>query len=290
MKLLITTLFLSVMSLSFSQLDPPSSMFWNNYTSFNPAAAGLHYRQQATINYRDEFGKTSASQRTLSAGYNTRVKALGGGIGLNYLLDASSASKQNKVNLSYSYHFALGSDYTLAVGASAGVINMNTRYDLSPTIQAGSETAFTGNLGVMLKSKNLTAGISSTQLNGPAFSSSYGAPRRNYHVNADYLFAITRKFSLKPQALYTTDFSYTSLDLNLTAYINKLFAGVTWRTNQAVGFMAGYEFKQKFRMGYCYEINSSKLNNGVSVAVHEFMLSYVIKDKPAFKISGTPSF
>ncbi len=294
-KLITSTLFLASLSVSFAQLDPPSTMFWNNYTAFNPAAAGLHYKHQATASYRSNFEASSVSQQTFAANYNAKVKILGGGLGINYSLIDYNAGKQNRVSLNYSYHIKLGDNYTLGAGASAGVVNVDTRIYVGslgaePTLITSNKTAFIANLGVMLKSEKLTVGVSSTLLNNPDFDAAFNAPRRNFHVNADYIFAITRKVSLKPQALFTTDMDFSSLDLNMLAYIGKFYTGVTYRFRDAIGVMAGYEYKNMFRIGYSYEATRSKLNNGIYPATHEFMLGFVIKEKPVYRWTGTPSF
>lgn len=292
MRTLTTTLFLTALSVSsFAQLDSPSAMFWNNPTVYNPAATGLNYQHQATVNYRTQFNRNTGNPQTLNAAYNARVKALHGGIGINYTMDYLDFSQKNKVNLNYAYHLDIGENYTFSAGASAGIINIAERPGkLGLPLLPQYLTVFTSNLGVMLKNRSFTVGLSTTQLNGPDMGVVLNPSRRNYHASADYRLRVNRKFDLIPQLLYTTDFDFHCLNVNLLANYDKFWAGAGYRTQGTFAFMAGYDIVRKFRIGYACELSKSKLNNGVTGLTHEFSLNYLVHKKPKFKTIVTPAF
>lgn len=287
MKKIITFSLLSIFS-SFSdanaQLDPPSTIFWNNYTSFNPAYSGLN-SQQASLGYRDEMDKNSWSERSLAASYNMKIDKLHGGLGINYSLRQTNPSLQNKVDVNYSYHFSLGKNSVIAAGVSAGILNLDERVVFGWGTNGGvyyqnlKKTELTMNAGIVYRRKGFVVGISSTKINGPRFSNFYIPPMRSYQVNASYLFRITPNMEIRPHILYTTNLQYSSLDLNAVIYFKRFWTGATYRTNSTYAVMGGWDFRHKYRLGYSYDLVKSFTNNGLYFGVHEVVLGLILSDR-----------
>lgn len=196
MKALTTILFISLLSGYHAQQETFSSMFWNNYTLFNPAATGLFYKHQANVMYRDQWDKVNGAPRTFTANYNTKLDFLHGGIGANYVHDKIGFTNTDRINLNYSYHLQLGKEGVLAAGISAGLIHSATDPSLPYSSQKGN--AFTMNFGLVYKTERLNIGLSSTNLNEPTIKKLYYSFARHYYLNADYLFELTPHFDLKP--------------------------------------------------------------------------------------------
>jgi hypothetical protein len=56
-------------------------------------------------------------------------------------------------------------------------------------------------------------------------------------------------------------------------YIDAIALGVSYRTNDAVSIMLEYQANQRFRIGYAYDITTSKIRNYTS-GTHEIMLGF----------------
>lgn len=264
---------------SIAQQDPLFTQFWNVSTSYNPANAGLHYKHQAGVNYRNDWGNT------LMSSYNTKIEKYKSGIGFNYMYDAIGAFKQNKFDLNYSYQLDLGEEKKLSFGLSAGIVNLNFEpYWVAPDPndpllpKNGQGIGFSSNAGIAFKSKKLTLGLSSTHLNEARIEEAYFKFTRNYYFSASYDFNLSDNFTLKPQLLFRTDGVFMSTDINLLAIFKKQYwLGISARNRDSYSFMAGVDFKEKYRIGYSYDITVSKLNNGVSNGSHEIVLGFLLK-------------
>jgi type IX secretion system PorP/SprF family membrane protein len=73
-----------------------------------------------------------------------------------------------------------------------------------------------------------------------------------------------------------TDAASTQFDINVRAlWKNMVWAGVSYRIDDALGVMAGVNIKS-FRVGYSYDVTTSGINN-YSSGSHEIMLGYCYK-------------
>ncbi|MFN5417528.1 MAG: type IX secretion system membrane protein PorP/SprF [Flavobacteriia bacterium] len=257
---------------SIAQQDPLFTQFWNTPTSYNPANAGLNYKHQAGVNYRNNWGNT------LMASYNTKIEKYKSGIGFNYIYETNSAYAQNRFDLNYSYHFDLGNEKKLAFGTSVGIAHIAYIPGYHNNSVSGRGSAFIANFGLVYKAKKLTLGLSSTHLNEARIEEAYFKFTRNYYFSASYDFNLSDNFTLKPQLLFRTDASFHEANINLLAiYKKQYWLGITGRIRDSYSFMAGVDFKEKYRIGYSYDITVSKLNNGVSNGSHEIVLGFLLK-------------
>lgn len=80
--------------------------------------------------------------------------------------------------------------------------------------------------------------------------------------------------------LVKSDATSTQVDLNATfLYNNMVWLGVSYRTEDAIAPMIGYQFKPNdksmLRIGYSYNVATSALSN-YSSGSHEVMLNYCV--------------
>lgn len=256
----------------FAQQDPLLSQFWNVSTSYNPANSGLFHKQQAGINYRHDWSDA------LMASYNAKLDKFKSGIGFNYMNERNSFIKQNRFDLNYSYHLDLGKEQKLAIGTSAGMAQISYIPGYFNYTVSGKGSAFFVNFGLCYKTKKLTLGLSSTHLNEARIEQAYFKFTRNYYLSASYDFDLSDNFTLKPQLLLRTDTYFSSTDINLLAiYKKQYWLGITNRNRDSFCFMGGVDLKEKYRIGYSYDITVSRLNNGASLGSHEIVLGFLLK-------------
>ena len=76
------------------------------------------------------------------------------------------------------------------------------------------------------------------------------------------------------QTMIRTDFNKFSLDLNAKYVLNRIgYAGLTYRTSDAIAIMLGFIPITNMTVGYSYDLTLSKLSS-VSRGSHEVLLKY----------------
>lgn len=267
---------------SIAQQTPLTTIFWNSYASLNPAITGLNNKQEATVNFRDQWDDVAGTPKTMIASYGIKLDEIRGGIGLNYTYANIGFNNQNQATLNYSYHLNINENNTLAFGVGLAYSHhaYNPIWVITPNPSfpvAGKGSAFSMNLGAVFKSKKLTLGVSSTEVNEANYINRNFQMRRHFYFFGDYTFDLCSKFALKPQVLFRTDLNKSSFDFNLLAtYNKKAWLGASLRTNNSYAIMAGYDFLEKMRVGYAYDVTSSLLKNGNS-NTHEIVLGFFIR-------------
>jgi type IX secretion system PorP/SprF family membrane protein len=282
MKSIATFLFLSLAAAVSGQQEPLSTLFWTHYTFYNPAMSGLNYRHDAVVKYRNQWDGVNGAPNTLIAGYNAKSDKLHGGLGLNFTHDATGFVRQTGVMLNYSFQWKLGEEAVLAAGIGVGVqhfgIDENKLvFPAPPEIIMGT-TQLNSNLGVVFHRKGLNTGVSVTQLNR-TFKNGWISydPVPHYICFADYLLRFGENVSLHPAMLVRTDLVEAGADFSVRGILKKKYwAGVCYRTSDAICFMAGWDIRERYRIGYAYDKTLNKLS-GISHGSHEIVLGFLIR-------------
>jgi len=106
---------------------------------------------------------------------------------------------------------------------------------------------------------------------------------RHYYIVAGYTFSFQGgDHNIIPNIKIKTDAATTQVDFNLTYMMQKKFwIGATYRLQDAVAPMIGFQFPFGLKVGYSYDVTLSKIK-GYSSGTHEVMLGYCFKtkDKP----------
>jgi len=240
----------------YAQQEPQFTMFWNNYSLFNPAATGLFNKHYASICGRDQWVGFDGNPITVSAVYDFKWTKINSGIGMNYTYYHLGFETNNKVNLNYSYQLDLKKGRVLSSGISFGVERLY--YDFSkfitttpndPLLPTKPAYLLNINFGLMFKSPHLLIGISSTQLNESESKRLGYKNARHYFGNCSYNINIGESFTIKPCVLMKTDQVSTQFDYNLiTLYKKRYWLGMTYRKSDAIAFMGGVDIKGKYRI------------------------------------------
>jgi type IX secretion system PorP/SprF family membrane protein len=205
--------------------------------------------------------------------------------------DKLGQEKSTIARLHYAYHFKLGGQSTFSVGLYAGMTGRALEGNwvaIDPvandaSIPPGSKSATGFDLGggVYYKSPNLWLGVSSTQLPETELKDVSIQNVRHYYVQAGYNWALggNKKYTLQPSALLKSDATSTQLDLSaLFLYDETVWIGASYRTEDAIAPMVGYQYKfpkgdSMLRLGYSYDVTTSDIKS-ISSGSHEVMLSY----------------
>ncbi len=285
MKTLIFLLALTISSTVIAQQDPLLTIYWNNLSFINPAATGLFYKHQAAVNYRNQWDKVNGAPNTLIAGYNAKIDKIHGGIGFNYQYKTIGFNQVHRVDLNYGYHFDLGNDRVISAGISAGILRFGVNPNWIPPVtvqdpslpQSSTQYSFVSNIGVVYKGNSLCVGLSSTQFLSSERKSNFYTSSRHYNLFAAFDIMVGQKFVVTPQFVVRTDAVKFSADFNLLArYKERYWAGITYRTTDAIAFCAGWDIKERYRVGYSYDRTFNQLSS-ISKGTHEIVLGFLLK-------------
>lgn len=287
MKNLITTIFLTFSAISFGQQDPLSSFFWNNDQYYSPAKIGLEYKHKATATYRNQWVGIYGAPETIFGQYSYQLNDQHG-LGVNLLYDKIGYSNFSTGMVNYAYHFRLKNDHKLSLGIGIGVssiltsgywIETSNTYDpFSPNNHRS--IAIDSKIGINYSTKRFSVGLglnhpleSSIPLSNPA----YYQLSRHLYFDGKYNLDITSNFTLTPQFLFRSDFNFHSFEGNLLATLkNKYWLGVSYRTDDAIIGMIGWDILEKYRVGYAYD-HPIKNTFAVTRGSHEITLGFLLK-------------
>lgn len=286
--------FVLVGSVSFAQQDPQFTQYMFDRLSVNPAVAGGTGNICATALMRQQWTGFDGAPKTGLINLQGPINKINSGLGLSVYYDQLGQEKSTIARLHYAYHFKVGSQSTFSAGIYAGMSGraLDGRWiaidpvadDNAIPTSGKSASGFDLGAGLYYKSPKMWLGISSTQLPETELSDVSIKNKRHYYVQAGYDWAIggNKKYTLQPSVLLKSDASSTQLDIGaLFLYDDMLWIGASYRTEDAIAPMIGYQHKfpkgdSMLRLGYSYDVTTSELKN-YSSGGHEVMLSYCFK-------------
>jgi type IX secretion system PorP/SprF family membrane protein len=282
----------SLVGSGMAQQLPLYSQYYYNQFLYNPAATGLTGETNAFLVHRRQWTGIPGSPVTNAFTVDGFMDDKNIGLGFTIFNDVQDITERLGIYTSYSYRLKLNEDMQLRMGLSIGFLD--NRIDFSravvkdiddPMLLGGMQrkSGLDANFGVSYNWKELRVGISVPQLIGQRmeFASydlhSYYQLNRHFlgSVSYKYVFNEAQELALEPMALVrwvpNTPFQY---DVNaLVSWKQMVWAGVSYRSNYAVGLSARVKLFGNLSAGYAYDfmITPLKTSGGIS---HEFMLGY----------------
>lgn len=309
----------------FAQQDPQFTQFMHVKQAYNAAYAGTSDAICFGGMYRQQWVSFPGAPKTGLFSFDMPVNVLHGGVGLYIANDQLGNDNTTMARAAYAFHiYNVGGGGTgkLSLGLDAGILQKRINgtwippQTLSdPSIPNNTATGGTGSpalnklspdfgFGVYYTIPNkMYVGVSMTHiaaqdLKGASQSPTLNPPStgyklnfdiaRHYYVIAGYTFNLdpTGLSKLTPNIKVKSDGASTQLDVNLTyMYNNMIWVGASYRLQDAVAPMIGYMAPFGLKVGYSYDVTTSKLN-GYSSGTHEIMLGYCFKPKPVSKVSS----
>lgn len=292
-------------TLVWGQQDPQFSQFMYDRLSVNPAFAGSKDAICATLIGRQQWSGLSGQPSTGLLNVSGPISSIKSGIGATVYLDEIGPQSTTAFRLSYAYHIKVSGTTKLALGVGLGLLNSSLSSDWSAydydtdgnllggglgsgagdasiPVQNQQASTFDASFGAYLYNSKYYVGISAVHLNQGDLSELNIEVARHLYFMAGYDFELTPMLTLTPQTLVKTDLASTQVDVNATAtYNNTFWLGVSYRLEDAIAPMAGYNYqfpdgKSNLRIGYSYDLTTSELNN-YSSGSHEIMLGYCYK-------------
>ncbi len=276
-----------------AQQDPQFSHNMFNLTELNPANSGLNGSICTKLISRQQWVGLEGSPNTTLFTADAKIDFLGisHGVGISIIDDRLGLEKNFNAAVNYAYHQILPKGI-LSIGTSVGI--QNKAFDgewLEPQYEGnltGSDPAiptsgdqnsiFDVDLGLMYHAANYYLGLSVTHLTQQSFKFSnidLAYQKRHYYLLGGYNVNLASSFiDIQPSFLIKTDGNSSQFSFNVNALYNKkIWLGVTYRAEDAMIVLAGIELINGLKIGYAYDLVTSKLKTPSSGS-HEIMLGY----------------
>jgi len=286
--LIISGLFASLFS--WSQQTATFSNFLLNKSYFNAAVAGSNTLSVANLGYRNQWMGFEGAPTTIYGNIEGSFKQNGkNGYGLSIVSDRIGLMQNTGFYLNYAQHFQINEELKLGIGVRPGFVQYRIKlYDVQMADQ-GDEiltgsilgaNAFDIQSGVHLYSDRYFVMIGLNQFVGEAigFTSYNQNLKGHYNIIGGYKFSYEKwKNLLFEPALMIQGTRPVPHQMSLylkTTYKDKFFGGLSWRSSDALGIIAGMNLSERIAIGYAYDITYSNLNN-YSSGSHEISLRFV---------------
>ncbi len=305
MKRIVTSVALLLSGfLGFAQQDAQFTQNMFNKLSVNPGFAGANGGVCGVLLYRAQWMGFNGNPTTGTFSGDMAFNFLGAqhGAGLTVWQDHLGIEQTTTAKLAYAYRRTLGPG-DIGIGVEGGMISKSLRpewvavdnYTLDASIPDNGASDMTFDFGAglyyQIKSK-LYIGLSAVHIPQGTFQQNPSSPNafdgvrynlaRHYYVMAGYYYDLNPQWQLQPSVFIKSDGASTQLDLNILAlYNNKIWGGVTYRVQDAIGILAGYQITDEFKAGIAYDITTSKLGK-YNTGTIEVMLKYckALSSKP----------
>ena len=297
----------------FAQQDPQYTQFMHVKQAYNPGYAGTSDALCFGALYRQQWVNFPGAPKTGIFTFDAAVQPLHGGVGLFVASDRLGNDNTVMARASYSFHiYGLGGNGTgrLGIGLEAGILQKTINGTWippqtlnDPSIPNNTAVGGTGSpafnklnpdfgFGLYYTIPNkMYVGLSTTHVsaqeligesgNGNAGTLGYDLTfkmARHYYAIAGYTFSFNNgTHKVTPNIKVKSDGSANILDLNATyMYNNMVWAGISYRTQDAIAPSLGMLTKFGLKVGYSYDLTTSKIK-GYSSGTHEIMLAYCFK-------------
>jgi type IX secretion system PorP/SprF family membrane protein len=285
-------LFIAVVTASHAQ-QLTSTSFLDMYgVLHNPATAGSQKFASIGGSFRTQWSSMPGSPRTALLFGNTYLAKSKIGIGGYLYNDVTGPTTRNGLQMAYAYHIPMKNDASFSLGLEARVQQFSfDRAKLQESLGgndpaiAGDNNRFKGDagFGIAYTSKKLQLGASVGQLiqSKLNFYEGAGTPTeeaklyRHYYLHGNYNWNVDNSTKIIPNFLliYLPNAPVEFQGGARVEHSNLFWYGLTWRARQAWLVSAGFKIKQRFNIGYSFDIYRTPLRDEGSNG-HEILLRY----------------
>jgi type IX secretion system PorP/SprF family membrane protein len=275
----------------FAQQDPIYSQYMFNKLALNPAYAGSRDLLTADILYRYQWVNISGAPKTISASLHSPLNNPHLALGAYVYNDRIGPLNYSGALATFAYRVIFPKS-KLSFGLQAGFKNngivmsdLKTYDEQDPMMYSNIQKKVTpdANFGVYYYSERFYAGLStlhlfqnlSTMVQDSAGNTQYTKLVSHFYGMTGAAFPLGDKVVFRPSLLAKfVQNAPPQVDLNASfLFVNTLWLGLSYRTENAISFITEVNIAQNFRIGYSYDIwlNELKIYNKGS---HEIRLSY----------------
>jgi type IX secretion system PorP/SprF family membrane protein len=290
-KLIWGVLFLISFTSVFGQQDAQYTQYMYNMNVLNPAYAGSRGNLSIGMLGRTQWVGIEGAPQTLTFSLNSPV-GKNVGMGLSVIADTYGPVQEQNVFGDFSYTLKTSEFGRLALGLKAGASFLNVNLlslnpndpefsdalsnnvnEVFPNIGAGAYY-YTDRFYLGLSAPNF---IERDHLNNDSGIASTATEQMHYFLTSGYVFELSEELKLKPSMMVKAAFGApVSLDVSANMLLlDKFELGLSYRFDDSVSTMVGFQISPGFRAGYAYDYTVSNLGDYNSGS-HEILLFFDI--------------
>lgn len=311
----LTVVFSACLTENLHAQDPIFTQFYANPLYLNPAFAGAARCPRINLNYRNQWpGIDGTTYATYSASYDQHVDAISGGLGLLVTHDVAGPAVLSTTNVSGMYSFLLpvNRKFSLKFGAQGTWFQKKIDWDkltFGDMIDASrgfvyntleekklsSKSGIDISAGVLGYTKYIFVGFAAHHLTQPD-EGLLGKAKLPMKItgHAGAVIPVGEKsaeVSISPNILFQQQQNFQQLNIGMYVTKGPIVGGLWYRNRDAFIVLLGVQ-QPFFKVGYSYDITSSKLTNATAGS-HELSFALQFKCKPKvkkFRTVNCPSF
>lgn len=294
-KLLLSVIASSLLQGLHAQQLPQLSQYTSHDYLYNPAVAGSRPWFEVRSAHRNQWVGVQDAPRTFALSTTTPV-GRNMGVGGYIFTDHVGPSRRTGAQFSYTYHLRISDEIRLGMGLSFGMlqflidgskIRFRDQDDPLMDDQLRGSLVPDATFGLYLYHEKWWFGASAPQLlhnrvkffeeNDPSLSNL----ETHYYAMGGYRIPLGDDLKVEPSFLlkYVAPVP-PKVDLTATVrYKDMLWLGASYRTEDALSFMAGYWLKKTFQFGYSYDLTTTGMRN-YTTGTHEVMLAITFAKEP----------
>ena len=288
---IVLLVFLMALGFVWAQKEPQYTQYMYNIGSFNPAYVGTVESPEIIGLYRAQWVDIPGAPTTIRAGANIPFNNEKMGLGINIVNDVLGPSKQTYFDVAYSYEIQLSDETKLSFGLNAGGSSLNVDYSegtffdpADNVILGDTYSSFYPTVGAglfMYHEEDWYLGASVPNfLTDELYNDEVATIVEDYmqlNVIGGYVFQLSDRTKFKP-AFLVNYLQGSPVNINLSAnfqFIDALTIGASYRFDNAVSGLAGFQISNAMFIGYAYDYNTNGLGE-YSGGSHEAILKFYI--------------
>ncbi|GAB5538952.1 MAG: type IX secretion system membrane protein PorP/SprF [Salibacteraceae bacterium] len=282
-----------------AQQDPKFNQYMFNPLGINPAYAGSRDALSAVALFRNQWVGFKGAPITQTFSIHGPLASRKMGLGFQITNDIIGPRNTINAEVDYAYRFPL-LEGKLALGLGGGIYYHTFNWDKIDYIDQGDFVPTYGerqawspdvDFGTYWNNNRMYFGFELAHLTNPRVNilnndsvsntlngggNSGYRQFRHVSITAGRAFVLNKSLVLKPSVLYKQAGLYRGMfDLNVSILVNnKLWMGITARTDYGAVLIFEYIFNKKIRMGYSFDYPINKLNLQTRGTSHELFLGY----------------
>lgn len=268
------------------------SQYLHNRYAINNAFAGSREGLSIFGSFRKQWVGIPGSPQSQIVTAHMPLKNMQMAVGLEAFNEDIAITSHSGFILSYTYRVRINRETWMGFSLSGGLSNFSARWneasagDLEDPVFSGNESSMGPQVGFgwSIYSRTWFAGISIPEFFYHDFSylenTRFDLSRANYFATGGYIFDTGSPIELQPSFLlrYSPDRELPS-DVSMTViYDRMIWGGATWRTNNDLVGLVGFQVLPQLRVAYSYDYSIGdigKFNKGS----HEISIQYDFRYK-----------